>query len=488
MKSAVERDPAPIAAPTQKHGQASTRAEVARTAENGMGFASALARTSGSTLVDLMMGLQRQAGNQAVGSLVTASKTSPASVQRAAPIDDDRHLSAPLLSSHPRLDQAFHNNPPLGPTDERDDLAAFQAALAQVIGPLPGSFNPATRTFDGRWGRETVAAVRRYQADRGILPGGQEAGRLTLGALDADLRGGVKPVPKPIHVDPYEPGEREFSASSPGKFEKTPDGIVLFGFPINKQFLKPEHRAFLKQLVSDFDLANPNTVTPLIEIVGFTDSVRRTAGNAELREDRADAVFLFLATQRGDEKVLGSERGAPLDQSLASNDTRAGRERNRAVRIKADAILPEPPPPKLLPIPDPPGTSRAWSLEAENQLSPPVDPGIAITIGTFKLRDVTHGSRVFHLLFVGAGPGLSIAFPASKAIPSQTPFKTRSAARPGDFSGGGAIFAVNVGPGTPAARAALPPHTDPEAIDISGWNVGLALGVSLVAGRWQLLP
>jgi len=208
VKSAVERDPAPIAAPTQKHGQASTRAEVARTAENGMGFASALARTSGSTLVDLMMGLQRQAGNQAVGSLVTASKTSPASVQRAAPIDDDRHLSAPLLSSHPRLDQAFHNNPPLGPTDERDDLAAFQAALAQVIGPLPGSFNPATRTFDGRWGRETVAAVRRYQADRGILPGGQEAGRLTLGALDADLRGGVKPVPKPIHVDPYEPGER----------------------------------------------------------------------------------------------------------------------------------------------------------------------------------------------------------------------------------------------------------------------------------------
>lgn len=461
---------------------------MARAAGNGMEFASALSRTRGSTLVGLMMGLQRQAGNRAVESLVAASSTSTASMQRAAPIDDDRHLGAPLLSSHPRLDQAFHNNPPLGPTDAPEDIAAFQAALAQVIGPLPGSFNAATQTFDGRWGRETVAAVRRYQADRGIPPGGGEAGRRTLGALDADLRGGVKPIPKPIHVDPYEPGEREFSASSPGKFEKTPDGIVLFGFPINKQFLKPEHRAFLKQLVSDFDLANTATVTPLIEIVGFTDSVRRKEGNAELREDRADSVFLFLASRGGDPKVLGTERGAPLDQSLASNDTREGRERNRAVRIKADAILPDPPEPKPLPIPDPPGTSRSWSLEAVNQLSPPLEPGIAITIGTFKLRDVTHGSKVFNLLFVAAGPGLSIDFPASKAIPSQTPFKTRSAARPDDFSGGGAIAAVNVGPGTPVAQAALPPHTDPEAIDISGWNVGFSVGVSLVAGRWQLLP
>lgn len=230
VKSGVERDATPVAAATQKHGQASTRAEMARAAGNGMEFASALSRTRGSTLVGLMMGLQRQAGNLAVESLVAASSTSTASVQRAAPIDDDRHLSAPLLSSHPRLDQAFHNNPPLGPTDAPEDIAAFQAALAQVIGPLPGSFNAATQTFDGRWGRETVAAVRRYQADRGIPPGGgrQVGGRsvrstpICVGASNQSLN--------PFTSTPMSLASENFRPALRGSSRKRPTALCSSAF------------------------------------------------------------------------------------------------------------------------------------------------------------------------------------------------------------------------------------------------------------------
>lgn len=68
----------------------------------------------------------------------------------------------------------------------------MQEALDCAYKPMPKSrvTGPdGTVTWDGRWGPETTEWVRGFQAANGVPPGGWEAGRRTLDALDKSATG-----------------------------------------------------------------------------------------------------------------------------------------------------------------------------------------------------------------------------------------------------------------------------------------------------------
>jgi peptidoglycan hydrolase-like protein with peptidoglycan-binding domain len=129
-------------------------------------------------------------------------------LQRAQVINDALRLEADLWKDKDRLQRAFHNNPTLTGRDAPADVGLLQQALDTVFRAMPNSKQTASgvTVFDGKWGNETVGTVRDYQVAKGIRPpGGFEAGRKTLAALDADLRSRRAPTPPPRPAPPPSP-------------------------------------------------------------------------------------------------------------------------------------------------------------------------------------------------------------------------------------------------------------------------------------------
>lgn len=109
-------------------------------------------------------------------------------------IGDNLCLLSQGLTGDDRLNDAFHNNPPLTSKDNGapGPVQKMQQALLDVGEVLP-NFGA-----DGNWGNETIKAVASFQSKNGIQPGGFEAGRKTLLALDAHLQQQPpKPPPPP---------------------------------------------------------------------------------------------------------------------------------------------------------------------------------------------------------------------------------------------------------------------------------------------------
>jgi hypothetical protein len=170
-----------------------------------------------------VLALQRTVGNAAVARLVRQRQSDAALLQRAPEdgkqvkldpraIFDELHLQADFWGSDKdagsRLDTAFHNNRPLTAADNGALVGKFQNALLTVGEQLPVS------GADQNWGGETSRAVASFQSKNGIQPGGFEAGRKTLLALDAHLGGkpAPGPLPKPVPVPPQPtpvPGNEE---------------------------------------------------------------------------------------------------------------------------------------------------------------------------------------------------------------------------------------------------------------------------------------
>jgi len=101
-------------------------------------------------------------------------------------------------------------------------------------------------------------------------------------------------------------------------------------FPTGAAKLSPEMRTALDNLINQLKADNKNV---FIEIQGYTDSVGSKDYNYKLGMERAEAVRRYLA-----------EAGIPLhristisygeDRSVAPNNTRAGRSKNRRVVIQ----------------------------------------------------------------------------------------------------------------------------------------------------------
>jgi hypothetical protein len=136
-------------------------------------------------------------------------------VQRTAKIVDQRHLESDLFKTDPRLDAAFHNDPTLTAADNGSSVARTRQALDAALGPMPKSRRTTptgTVSWDGQWGSETSQWGRDFQSAHHIPPGGFEASRRTLDALDADAKRRQLPTLKPI--PPPAPKDRKVCGSN----------------------------------------------------------------------------------------------------------------------------------------------------------------------------------------------------------------------------------------------------------------------------------
>ncbi len=116
--------------------------------------------------------------------------------------------------------------------------------------------------------------------------------------------------------------------------QKTQDNRLKVMIPGDISFdpgradIKPNFRPVLDQFAQSL-VQNPATV---IQIVGHTDATGNDAANVQLSRERADATRDYLAS-RGVARNRMTTDGRGEREPVASNDTDAGRARNRRVEI-----------------------------------------------------------------------------------------------------------------------------------------------------------
>ena len=112
-----------------------------------------------------------------------------------------------------------------------------------------------------------------------------------------------------------------------------PDGVT---FDVNSTAVKPQFRSTLDQIAQSLQ-QYPNS---LVDVYGHTDSTGSDAYNQTLSENRARAVGNYLS-MRGVSAARLRTMGFGETQPVDTNDTEAGRARNRRVEIKIVPISAE---------------------------------------------------------------------------------------------------------------------------------------------------
>lgn len=116
--------------------------------------------------------------------------------------------------------------------------------------------------------------------------------------------------------------------------QKTQDNRLKVMIPGDLSFdpgradIKPNFRPVLDQFAQSL-VQNPASV---VQIVGHTDATGNDAANVQLSRDRANATRDYLAS-RGVTANRITTDGRGEREPVASNDTEAGRARNRRVEI-----------------------------------------------------------------------------------------------------------------------------------------------------------
>lgn len=123
------------------------------------------------------------------------------------------------------------------------------------------------------------------------------------------------PTPKPAPPPPSPPARQPISYHS---------GYFAF----DKSDLKPETRVELDR-VAEIMQNNPDAV---LELQGHTDSIGSEEYNKALSDRRAEAVFDYLKSKGINQKRL-KKMSLGESKPIASNETNAGRARNRRVDL-----------------------------------------------------------------------------------------------------------------------------------------------------------
>jgi outer membrane protein OmpA-like peptidoglycan-associated protein len=100
-------------------------------------------------------------------------------------------------------------------------------------------------------------------------------------------------------------------------------------FDVNKWDIKTEDYPTLNKLYQSF-IKNPKLV---VEIGGHTDNIGEEGANHRLSQRRADAIKAYLVKKGIDENRILA-KGYGEKEPLASNDTEAGRAKNRRTEVK----------------------------------------------------------------------------------------------------------------------------------------------------------
>jgi OOP family OmpA-OmpF porin len=117
----------------------------------------------------------------------------------------------------------------------------------------------------------------------------------------------------------------------------TLSGAVLFDF--DKASLRPEGRSELARAVAQVKekLAAYTLEQRQVTVTGHTDSVGSEAYNQTLSERRAQTVAEFMVDEGVDPRIIRA-RGAGESEPVASNASEQGRQENRRVEIRYQAL------------------------------------------------------------------------------------------------------------------------------------------------------
>lgn len=203
-------------------------------------------------------------------------------------------------------------------------FTALGLAIVFAGASIISSCKTATKTQKGA----TIGAVAGGALGALI---GKKAGNTAVGALIGGAIGGTagafigrnmdrqaKELEKTI------PGA-EVTAAGEGILVKFDSGI-LFGF--NKAELTPAAKQNIDNLASSLN-KYPNTD---ILVIGHTDAIGTDAVNDKLSIERSSAVKTYASAKGVDYSRLRVE-GKGKTEPIASNDTEAGRAKNRRVEI-----------------------------------------------------------------------------------------------------------------------------------------------------------
>lgn len=110
------------------------------------------------------------------------------------------------------------------------------------------------------------------------------------------------------------------------------DATTLFDF--DKSNIRPMGKEKLDDLVAK---VKSHQAVDSITITGHTDSVGTVAYNQKLSERRANSVHDYLVKAGINSSLITSTKGMGKTQPVASNDTAAGRQKNRRVEIVVES-------------------------------------------------------------------------------------------------------------------------------------------------------
>lgn len=346
---------------------------------------------------------------------------------------------------------------------------------------------------NGIYDEATKAAVARFQQDHGIpFPTGLQAGPKTLSTLDDHLLGGPKPNPK---CTQYEPLERQKSFGSGEVSGAETQQLRLFNFAAGVELMKFDHQQALLAYVRAFDLANPDPCTRefvVDSVTGLTDPIDSEADNANLRMERAFQVSDFLHSHG----VPAAPDGEPGGPSTVCTPRERTLDRAVVIRLKRAPRPPREQCERKPPLPNPkdpddPCKATRWQIRVKPLgLSVPKLPagitGLVLFAELTMLRS-DQQPRTADLFFSGGGQGLSTPNPIPLSVCTETvaPFQTFSPKGFSDFQGAGLNVFLNIHIKN-VSQLALPPATNPAAIDTSGFCFPPSLSEGTVPGRWQL--
>jgi outer membrane protein OmpA-like peptidoglycan-associated protein len=160
---------------------------------------------------------------------------------------------------------------------------------------------------------------------------GNQTGSTARGAIIGAVIGGAAGAVIGHQMDQQ---AKELTLDIPGAIvERVGEGIqVTFAsgllYDFDSDAIRPEAARNLINLATSLK-KYPNTT---LLIVGHTDALGSTAYNQDLSTRRANSASVYLTTQAvGSNRVHTSGRGEL--ESLASNETEAGRQKNRRIEV-----------------------------------------------------------------------------------------------------------------------------------------------------------
>lgn len=160
---------------------------------------------------------------------------------------------------------------------------------------------------------------------------GKAAGSTATGAIVGAAVGGIAGAAIGAEMDKQ---AKELKQNIPGAtVQRVGEGItVTFAsgllYDFDSDVVRPEAQANLRTLAASLDKYPGSDLL----IVGHTDQVGSASYNQALSERRASAAANYLVSQ-GVRRSRVATRGMGETDPLASNDTEAGRARNRRVEV-----------------------------------------------------------------------------------------------------------------------------------------------------------